>query len=120
MTASGRKDSLVMGLPVKATVATGANPKNSLILLASFGSVENAMNAGNEEKINSMYGSLLGTEIRTSAVQSKSTYGGSLRVSNVEDLLLARHLQDVIDHSWKILQSQLVVAAQTNTRALSC
>lgn len=60
MTASGRKDSLVMGLPVKATVATGANPKNSLILLASFGSVENAMNAGNEEKINSMYGSLLG------------------------------------------------------------
>lgn len=43
---SGRTDSLVMGLPVNATVATGAKPKNSLILPASSGSVENAMNAG--------------------------------------------------------------------------
>lgn len=35
-----------MGLVVNATVATGAKPKNNLILLASSGSVENAMNAG--------------------------------------------------------------------------
>lgn len=104
-----------MGLPVKATVATGANPKNSLILLASFGSVENAMNAGNEEKINSMYGSLLGQK----SFQSKSTYGGSLRVSDVEDLLLARHLQDVVDHSWKILQSQLIVAADKHQSSVN-
>lgn len=43
---SGRTDILVMGLAVNATVATGAKPKNNLILLASSGSVENAMNAG--------------------------------------------------------------------------
>lgn len=39
-------DSLVMGLEENATVATGAKAKNNLILLASSGSMENAMNAG--------------------------------------------------------------------------
>lgn len=46
----GRTDSLAMGLLAKATVATGAKPKNNLILLASSGRVENAMNAGKEQK----------------------------------------------------------------------
>lgn len=42
-------DSLAMGLEANATVATGAKPRNNLILLASSGSVENAMNAGKQE-----------------------------------------------------------------------
>lgn len=49
MRASGRMDSLVIGLSVNATVATGAKPKKSLILLASSGSAENAMNAGKQD-----------------------------------------------------------------------
>lgn len=48
--ASGRMDSLTMGLEANATVATGANPRNNLILLASSGSVENATNAGKPEE----------------------------------------------------------------------
>ena len=47
---SGRNDSLVMGLLAKATVATGARPTNSLILLASSGMLENARKAGGEER----------------------------------------------------------------------
>lgn len=39
------------------------------------------------------------------------TYSGSLRVSDVEDLVLSRHLQDVVYNSWEILQSQLIIAA---------
>lgn len=38
-----------MGLGANATVATGAKPRNNLILLASSGSVENAMKAGKQE-----------------------------------------------------------------------
>lgn len=38
-----------MGLEANATVATGAKPRNNLILLASSGRVENAMNAGKQE-----------------------------------------------------------------------
>lgn len=69
MTNSGRTASLVMGLPVKATVATGAKPKNSLILLASSGSIENAMNAGKQNrggfaKSKYMHGSPVRTEIK--------------------------------------------------------
>lgn len=43
---SGNTDSLVMGLLLKAMVATGARARNSRIFLASSGSLENAMNAG--------------------------------------------------------------------------
>lgn len=46
MSDSGRTAILVMGLLVKAVVATGAKPKKRRILLASSGSAEKAMNAG--------------------------------------------------------------------------
>ncbi len=42
---SGISDNLLMGLLVNPTVATGARAKNILILLASSGIVEKAMNA---------------------------------------------------------------------------
>lgn len=45
MRKSGKMESLLMGLAVKATVATGARPKNILILLASSGMEENATKA---------------------------------------------------------------------------
>lgn len=50
MTNSGRMLSLPMGLPVKATVATGASAKNILILLASSGIVEKAIMATKAQK----------------------------------------------------------------------
>lgn len=46
---SGITDNLVMGLLVNPTVATGARAKNILILLASSGIVEKAMNAKKQE-----------------------------------------------------------------------
>lgn len=46
---SGITDNLVMGLLVNPTVATGARAKNILILLASSGIVEKAMNAEKQE-----------------------------------------------------------------------
>lgn len=48
MRKSGNNESLVMGLLVKATVATGASPKNILILLASSGMLEKATKAAGE------------------------------------------------------------------------
>lgn len=39
------------------------------------------------------------------------TDSGSLRVSDVVDLFLTRHLQDVVYNSREILQSQLIIAA---------
>lgn len=41
--------SFAIGLEANCTVATGAKPRKSLILLASSGSVENAMNAEKQE-----------------------------------------------------------------------
>ena len=43
---SGKTDSLVMGLLLKAMVATGAKATNKRILLATSGRLEKAMNAG--------------------------------------------------------------------------
>lgn len=47
------------------------------------------------------------------------TYGGSLRVSDVVDLFLSRHLQDVVYNGWKILQSQLIITRDRVTQIWS-
>lgn len=39
------------------------------------------------------------------------TYGRPLRVSNVEDLFLLRHLEDVVHDGRKVLQSHFIVTA---------
>jgi len=120
MRKSGRTDSWVIGLLVNATVATGAKPKNIRILLASSGSVENAMNAGKEdgEEPHQSGDSRARRPVQATNVSKNSraasvTDGGSLRVSDVEDLLLARHLQDVVDGSWEVPQSHLIITADT-------
>lgn len=47
------------------------------------------------------------------------TYCGSLRVSDVVDLLLTRHFQDMVNNSWKILQSHLIITTDTHTEDMS-
>lgn len=54
MRKSGSTESFVMALAVKLTVATGAKPTNNLILLASSGSEENAMNAGKKIEVSNV------------------------------------------------------------------
>lgn len=39
------------------------------------------------------------------------TYSGSLRVSNIIDLILRRRFQDVVHHCWKVLQGHFIMAA---------
>lgn len=97
MRTSGSTDSLVMGLDVNAIVATGAKPKNSLIFLATSGRVENAMNAVKYNKCKPL------NAVTTVGVCACVTYSGPLRVSNIVNLFLRGHFQDVIHHSWKIL-----------------
>lgn len=41
------------------------------------------------------------------------TYGGSLGVSDVEDLVLTRHLQDVVNDGRQVLQSHFIMTAET-------
>lgn len=54
------------------------------------------------------------------------TYSCSLRVSDIEDLFLSRHLQDVVYNSWKILQSHFIITTdrqtgrQTDTVRVKC
>lgn len=109
-----------MGLLVNATVATGAKPKNIRIFWANSGSVENAMNAGTRDREGRNVSTSQSFKIRACSEQSQSfkirvcsehgTYGGPLRVSNVEDLFLSGDLQDVVYSRRKVLQRHLIVA----------
>lgn len=104
-------DSFAMGLEANLTVATGAKPRNNLILLARSGRVENAMNAGKQEN-NTKTLKTFPIEHCLPGCVHKSTYGGALGMSYIEDLFLFRLLQNVIDNSREVLLGELIVAVR--------